>query len=136
MPHFTIETTYLLPVYRQRSYEAPSLAEACRLSIEDDDWDGSKQDHESAGDTYVSDIWAGPDVADRGEPVPIPSQCRDTVQRQVEHFGELLTQLAIPAQPMGISAVDFQRWLPNAQAAVAKARAILEGRRDPDDVTA
>ena len=29
MPHFTIETTYLLPVYRQRSYEAPSLAEAC-----------------------------------------------------------------------------------------------------------
>lgn len=136
MPHFTIETTYLLPVYRQRSYEAPSLAEACRLSIEDDDREGAKQDHESAGDTFVSDIWAGADAAHRGEPVPIPSQYRDAAQRQVEHFGELLAQLAIPAQPMGISEVDFQRWFPNAQAAVAKARAILEGRRDPDDVTA
>jgi hypothetical protein len=37
MPIFTIETTYRLPVYRQRSYEADSLAEACRFAVEDDD---------------------------------------------------------------------------------------------------
>jgi len=40
------------------------------------------------------------------------------------------------AQPGGISRDEFERWLPKAQAAVVKAKAILEGRRDPDDATA
>ena len=31
MPIFTIETTYRLPVYRQRSYEAETLDAACAL---------------------------------------------------------------------------------------------------------
>ena len=45
MPRFTIETTYRLPVYRQRSYEAETLQEACRLAVEDDDWSEQKEDY-------------------------------------------------------------------------------------------
>jgi len=36
MHRFTIETTYRLPVYRQRTYEAETLEQACRLAIEDE----------------------------------------------------------------------------------------------------
>jgi hypothetical protein len=32
----TIETTYRLPVFRHKTYEAETLAHACRLAIEDD----------------------------------------------------------------------------------------------------
>jgi hypothetical protein len=32
MPTFTIETTYRLPVYRQRNYEAETLEAACALA--------------------------------------------------------------------------------------------------------
>ncbi|HRO01274.1 MAG TPA: hypothetical protein PLX43_07185, partial [Nitrobacter sp.] len=59
----TIEITYHLPVYRQRSYEAANLAEACRLAVEDDDWDNEKRDYETAGETYVTGIWEGQDTA-------------------------------------------------------------------------
>lgn len=38
MPHYTVEVTYHLPVYRQRSYSAETPAQACRLAIEDDGW--------------------------------------------------------------------------------------------------
>src|SRR5690606_29835324 len=54
MPVFTIETTYRIPVYRQRRYEASTLADACRLAIEDANWEGSKQDYECAGETHVT----------------------------------------------------------------------------------
>jgi hypothetical protein len=54
MPRFTIETTYRLPVYRQRSYEAETLEEACRLAVEDDDWSEQKEDYESSGETYAT----------------------------------------------------------------------------------
>jgi hypothetical protein len=36
MPVFTIETTYRLPVYRQQTYEAATMEEACRRAIDDD----------------------------------------------------------------------------------------------------
>ena len=48
MTTFTIEATYRIPIYRQRSYQAETLAEACRLAIEDDDCEGQKEDYESA----------------------------------------------------------------------------------------
>jgi hypothetical protein len=90
MPIFTIETTYRLPVYRQRSYEAASLAEACRLAVEDDDWENEKQDFEAAGETYVTRAWEGQDTAYSGPFVPVPSHYRETVQRKVGHFEVLL----------------------------------------------
>ena len=133
MPNFMIETTYRLPVYRQRRYEAPTLAEACRLAVEDDDWEGSKEDYESAGETHITGAWPG-DVAPYSVPLlSIPSQFGETVQRKADYFDELLEQLSLVAQPMGISRHDFERWIPHAQAAVCKARAILAGAHDPED---
>ncbi len=74
MPQFTIETTYHLPVYRQRTYVADTLDQACRLALEDDDWSGEKQDYDSAGATFVTGIWDGADAAYRAPAVPIPDQ--------------------------------------------------------------
>ena len=59
MPTFTIESTYRIPIYRQRGYQADTLAEACRLAIEDDDWEGQKEDYESTGESYVTGTWPG-----------------------------------------------------------------------------
>ena len=57
MPQFTIETTYRLPVSRQRRYEVATPDEACRLTIEDDNWSEQKEDYESSGETYITSIW-------------------------------------------------------------------------------
>lgn len=133
MPKFTIETTYRMPYYRQHTYDAVSAEDACRLAIEDDDWDSEKPDYECPGETYVTDIWPGTVDDHDGNVLPIPSHFHERRQRQVDHFGELVELLGAVAQPMGFSQVDFERWLPKAQAAVAKAKAIIEGRRDPDE---
>jgi hypothetical protein len=50
MPKFTIETTYSLPIFRQRCYEAETLEAACRLAIEDQDWSDHKEDYETSGE--------------------------------------------------------------------------------------
>jgi len=68
-----------------------------------------------------------------GKNIPVPSHFDETTQRKADHFTELLDQLAFIAQPMGVSEVDFERWLPKAMRAVEKARAIIEERRDPDE---
>lgn len=72
MPNFTIETSYHLPAYRHRTYSAKTVAEACRLAIDDDNWDGEKLSYESAGETFVSGIWQGRDAAYAGSPIAIP----------------------------------------------------------------
>lgn len=132
MPKFTIEVTYRMPYYVQRTYDASTPEEACRLAIEDEDWSGELPDFECAGPTYVTGVWRGTDTAYEGEEIAVPSHFHETAQRMVDHFHVLLDLLAYPAQPMGLSPVDFERWLPKAVAAVEKARAIIEERRDPD----
>jgi hypothetical protein len=72
MALWTIETTYRLPVYRHKTYEAETLAQACRLAIEDDDWNHEKRDCESVGETYVTGIWSGADIAYSGAAQPSP----------------------------------------------------------------
>ncbi|MBY5827856.1 hypothetical protein HFN54_36375 [Rhizobium leguminosarum] len=42
MPVFMIETTYKLPVYRERIYEACSLEHACMRAVLDQNWDDEK----------------------------------------------------------------------------------------------
>ena len=133
MPKFTVEATYRMPYYRQRTYDATTVEEACRRAIEDDDWESELADYECAGPTYITGIWKGADTAYAGEEIAVPSHCQDTTHRMVDHFREMLDQLAFVAQPMGLSKVDFERWLPKAVAAVEKARAIIEERRDPPD---
>lgn len=132
MPVFTIETTCRIPVYRQRRYEARTLAEACRLAIEDEDWKGRKEDFESAGENYVTGAWLGDVEPYSVEPLAVPTQFGETVQRQADHFGELLALVSSFAQLTALPAELRERWLPRAQAAVRKAEAILAGARDPD----
>ena len=132
MPKYTIETTYRLPVFRHKTIEAPSVEEACRLAIEDDDWENVRRDYESAGETFVTGIWQGADAAYRGTAELLPSQFTEAVQRKADHFDELLAVLRLPARKMGLSVVEFERWLPQALAAVAKAAAILGDRPDPE----
>ncbi len=95
MPFFTIEATYRFPVYRQRTYEADTVAQACRLAIEDDDWSDQKEDFESSGETYVTGAWPGADSAYRATALPVPSQFGESVQRRADHFETLLGLLKL-----------------------------------------
>ena len=132
MPIFTIEATYRIPIYRQRRYEADTLAEACRLAIEDDDWEEQKEDCETAGETYVTGIWPS-DVSPYSVPaLPVPSHFGESLQRKAEHFEVLLGLLKIFAHPPEGVLTDEASWRQRAQAAIAKAEAILAGARDPD----
>jgi hypothetical protein len=129
---FTIETTYRLPVFRQRSYEAETLAAACRLAIEDDDWDGQKEDCESSGETYVTGIWPD-DVQPYSVPaLTIPTQFGETSQRKSEHYEVLLGLLKVFAHSSEGGPADAPYWRERAGAAIAKAEAILAGARDLD----
>jgi len=133
MPAYTIETTYRVPVYRQRTYHAATPAEACRQAIEDDDWSNDKLDYEAAGETYVTGIWLGTDAAYSGEAVPVPSHFDETVQRKAAHFEVLFGLLKIVvADQVAQRPTDTYR-LARSNAAVAKAEAILAGARDPDE---
>lgn len=130
MPVFTIETTYRLPVFRQRSYEAETIADACRLAIEDDDWSHEKHDHESAGETFITGVWQGRDVAYRGPALPVPPHHHETLQRRAEHLEVLLGLVKVLSGDVKPS--DRVFWRDRAQSAIAKAQAILAGAKDPD----
>ena len=133
MTMFTVESTYRIPIYRQRSYHADRLAEACRLAIEDDDWEGQTEDYESAGETYVTGIWPG-DVTPYSVPaLSIPSHFGESLQRKAEHFVVLLGLLKVFALPPDSGLADEPSWRQRAHVAIAKAEAILAGAPDPDD---
>jgi hypothetical protein len=132
MPFFTIEATYRIPVYRQRTYEADTVALACRLAIEDDDWSDQKEDFESSGETYVTGAWPGSDSAYRVAALPAPSHFGETVQRKADHFETLLGLLKIFAYAPEGAPADAETWRRRADVAIAKAEAILAGACDPD----
>ena len=131
MPLWTIETTYRLPVYRHKTYEANTLAQACRLAIEDDDWSQEKRDYESGGETYVTGIWSGSDAAYSGDSHAIPSHYTEAHQRLAQHFEVLLGLVKVLANP-NEGSPDQNFWRERAQPAIAKAEAILAGAPDPD----
>lgn len=131
MTLWTIETTYRLPVYRHKTYEAETVAQACRLAIEDDDWDHEKRDYESAGEPYLTGIWSGKDAAYSAAAQPIPSHYTEAAVRIARHFEVLLGLVKVLANPDGQSP-DPNFWRDRAQPAIAKAEAILAGAPDPD----
>lgn len=98
MPAFTIETSYRLPVYRRRSYQAETLEAACALAVADEGWDDEKSDVETSGDTYVTGVWEGRDAAYRGKALAIPSQFDEQLQRKAGHFEVLLGLLKLFAR--------------------------------------
>lgn len=124
MPRYTVETTYHLPVYRQRTYEAPTPEAACELAIDAEGWGDGKEDVETSGATYVTGIWKGRS-AWSGDPIPVPDRFDELVQRKADLFDVLVKLLKEPAQAMGLSVYDFEKWLPRALAVLEKADAIL-----------
>ena len=132
MPSFTIETTYRLPVYRQQTYEAATMEEACRLAVDDDEWSDEKRDYESAGETYVTGIWSGENAAYTGAAQPIPAHYVETPQRIASHLEVLLGLVKVLASQSDTEQLDRAFWLERAQPAIAKAEAILAGSREPD----
>ncbi len=132
MAKFTIEATYRLPVFRQRTYDAETLVQACQQAVEDDDWDDAKKDYESPGDTYVSGAWQGADSAYRGPSLSVPGQFDERVRRKADQFELMLGMLKILAHADDLQAPDLPTWLPRARALIAKAEAILAGEPDPD----
>lgn len=129
MPTYTIETTYRVPAYRQRTYDASTPAEACRQAIEDDDWSNDKLDYEAAGETYITGIWLGADAAYSGETVPIPSHFDETIRRKAAHFELMFDLLKIVIADQVAQRRTDAYWLTRANAAVAKAEAIVAGAR-------
>ena len=123
MPLYTVETTYHLPVYRQRTYKAATPEAACALAIADEGWGDSKEDVDTSGETYVTGIWKGR-VAYSGKEFAVPDEFGETIQRKAELFDKLVDVLREPARPMGLSEYQFEHWLPRALAVLAKADAI------------
>ncbi|WP_371418395.1 hypothetical protein [Methylocapsa sp. S129] len=132
MPVFTIETTYRLPLFRHRTYAADTVEQACRLAVEDDDWDDQRRDYEATGDAYVSGAWRG-ETAYSGRAEAVPSRFEETGQRKVDLFETLLGLLKIFAHERPLDEVDRKFWAPRARDAIAKAEAILIGANNPDE---
>jgi hypothetical protein len=131
MPAFTIETTYHLPIYRQRSYEAETLDAACALAVADQGWDDEKTDVETSGDTYVTGVWEGRDAAYRSRALSIPSQFGKLIRRKADHFEVLLGLLKVFAHAPDAGPPGGPFWRERLDEAVAKAEAILAGEPDP-----
>lgn len=129
---YTIETTYHLPVYRHRTYHADTIADACRLAIDDDDWTGEKLDPETAGESFVSGIWRGTDAAYSGPAIAVPSQFGETIQRKAGHFEILLGLLKMLVADVVACRASSDEWAERASWAVARGEAIIAGARDPD----
>lgn len=125
MPVFTIETTYRLPVFRQRTHTADSLDAACDQAIADADWSDQKDDLDTSGPTYVTGVWKGADAAYRGEALEVPPPFGDSSARLVQQVETLLAILKEPARTIGLSATDFAGWLPRAKEAIAQTEALL-----------
>jgi len=61
MPMFTVERSYLVPVYQHVTVEAAGVAAACTAALDEaaHPWDNDKVDCESAGETTVTGAWTG-----------------------------------------------------------------------------
>lgn len=59
MAEFTIEITFDVPHYRQKTYEAATLEEALALAKADDDWDNQVADYDCSGPERITGAWSG-----------------------------------------------------------------------------
>lgn len=132
MPDYTIETMYHLPVYRRRTYRAATVAQACRLAVEDEDWAARSLDHDSAEETFVTGIRDGADAAWSGSALPVPAHFEEMVQRKASHFETLLGLLKMMLADMRAGRPSSEEWVERAKQAVRLGEAILAGARGPD----
>ena len=61
MPMFTVERSYLVPVYQHVTVEAAGVTAACTAALDEaaHPWDNDKVDFESARETTVTGAWTG-----------------------------------------------------------------------------
>ncbi|TIX28853.1 hypothetical protein [Mesorhizobium sp.] len=93
MPKFTIESSYSLPIFRHRTYDATTFEEACRMAIEDDDWERSGEDYESSGSTYLTGAWKGEGSAYTGEAIPVPPSYAGTIAAELPALRKCLAAM-------------------------------------------
>jgi hypothetical protein len=54
MPKFVIERQYLLPIYQRLIIDAPDIATACQVAVENDDWESAEEDGDGSGATTIT----------------------------------------------------------------------------------
>lgn len=127
MPKFTIESTYRLPVYRIRTYEAPTVEDACRLAVDDDDWEGAKDDHDTSGPTYITGAWEGENAAYSGPAAAVPADMTHSDPLIPEMLAALHAVMRCARGELERPVTQRQPW-PKAQRLVEAAIAKAEGR--------
>ncbi len=133
MPDFTIETTYHLPVFRHRTYAAATVEAACRVAVDDDNWDLAEKDYDSSGEVHITGIWEGANSAYTGPSVPVPSQFDEAIQRRARHFEILLGLLKIFFDDAHAARPPSPDWLARSAWEIARGEAILGNAPDPDE---
>lgn len=98
MPKFTIESTFMLPVYRHRTYEADTIEAACAMAMEDDDWEEQSLDYDSSGAAYLTGAWEGEDAAYAGEVIPIPTEHSRIDPGEAITFVSRMTEFTTPEE--------------------------------------
>ena len=86
---FTIESTFYLPVFRQRTIDAASLYDACQQAIDDDEWGDATKDHDSSGPTFITGAWSGTDAAYSGTALTVPDEFAGDAARQAREIAVL-----------------------------------------------
>lgn len=132
MPEFIIQTVRQRPIRLSRSYDSPTLEAACQLAIADSDLSKGLEADAIPGAIFIGAAWCGGgETESTPASLPVPSQFREPARRRAEHFEVLLGLLKLLAHPSSASARDISFWRQRADAAIAKAEAILAGAPDP-----
>lgn len=124
MPKFTIESTFTVPHYRHRTYEAPTVEEACKMALADEDWEQQEKDYDSSSATYLTGAWEGEDAAYEGPAVLIPADMgRLQLPKGVSALDPLASDMLdtlVAALPYVESAEQDQAYKPGAVAKIVK----------------
>lgn len=73
---YTVEVSYMLPVYKHLTVVAESFEEACQIAVDHDNWDNAKEDYDSSRPTFVSGVWSG-DRAYYGHEFRVPPKFQE-----------------------------------------------------------
>jgi hypothetical protein len=74
MRNYTVEVTYLVPVYKHVTVKANSAEGAAKAALADDCWDGGKTDWDNCRPEFITGIWLGKDAAYSGIELGVPEE--------------------------------------------------------------
>lgn len=71
MQTFTVERTYLVPIYQHVTVHARTPAEAAQLAFNHENWESAKTDYDNSRAVHITGIWkGGEDYVGRSLPIP------------------------------------------------------------------